>query len=147
MLCCFILGHSHVVIIQGGIALSLSRSSQHCTPVEYVLYPIPPVVSSSAGPGGSGWVRLIMKARSLADTSSPWMREMWSLGMSSFVLYIGISSTVIWTGEGEGEEGEGEGEGKMEGGGQGSHGVGWQRLSGVHFLCNLRLGLGGWVLV
>ena len=38
--------------------------------------------------------------------------------MSSFVLYVGVSGTVIWTGEeGEGEEGEGEGEGKMEGGG------------------------------
>ena len=55
----------------GAVALSSSRSSQHCTLVEYVLYPIPPDVSSSVGPGGGGWVRSIAKARSLADISSP----------------------------------------------------------------------------
>ena len=92
-------------------------------PVEYVLYPIP-VIMSSSGSGGGGWVRSIAKARSLEDMSSPWRREMWRLGMSSVVLYVGDSGAV---GEVEGgEEGEGGG-GKMEEGGAGSHGAGWQR--------------------
>jgi hypothetical protein len=98
------------------------RSSQRCTPVEYVLYPIPPVMSSGSG---GGWVRSIAKARSLADISSPWTREMWRLGMSSVVLYVGDSGAAA----GEVEEGEGAGEraGKMEDGGAGSQGAGWQR--------------------